>query len=219
MTAERYVNAVVKRVKCSNEKRREIRQQMLSDISAALEQGESLDEVINRMGTAKDMANEFNENISETEQKKYVKKKRMQIIVIAVAAVVVMAVLVVLAYLVLFPKTADIGSAGIFEETVVEEKVVEVVEWLNDDNYEALQADATEEMQPVLAEEQMQDVKKQLSDDWGECQSFGTVYMSEVSQMGKDYAMGEITVTYENINVTFRLSFDQDMKLAGLYMR
>ena len=43
--------------------------------------------------------------------------------------------------------------------------------------------------------------------------------MTEFIQMRKHLAIGEITVTYENISVTYRLSYDRDMKLAGIYIR
>lgn len=215
MTAEKYVNTIIKHIKCSNTKRKEIRQQLLSDISAALEQGESLDAIINRMGSAKNMAREFNENLSETESKKYVKGRRIKIVSFLAA---ILAMLAILTYWIL-PKVAKVGSGGIFEETVVEEKMKDVIEKFNQDDYETLRAESIEEMQPALTKEQMAEAKKQLSEDWGSCQSMGKVYMSEVSQMGKHYVVGEITVVYEHVSITFHLTFDEDMKLAGLYMR
>ena len=71
MTAEKYVNAIIKKVKCGKEKRQEIKEQLLSDISIALEQGETLEEIINHMGSVQEMAAEFNENLSGEEHRKY----------------------------------------------------------------------------------------------------------------------------------------------------
>ena len=48
MTAEKYVNAVVKKVKCSKSQREEFRQQLLSDISVAKEQGEQIEKILGR---------------------------------------------------------------------------------------------------------------------------------------------------------------------------
>ena len=219
MTAEKYVNTIIKQIKCSNAKRKEIRRQLLSDISAAQEQGESLDAIINRMGSAKNMAREFNENLSETESKKYVKGRRIKIVAfLAAILAAILTILVILAYWFL-PKGAEIASSGIFEETVVEEKIKDVVERFNQDDYETLRAEAIEEIQSALTKEQMAEAKNQISEDWGSYQSMGNIYMSEVSQMGKHYVVGEITVVYEHVSITFRLTFDEDMKLAGLYMR
>lgn len=113
MTAEKYVNTVVKHVKCSKGKRREIKQQLLSDISAAEEQGEQTEEILRRMGNA----------------------------------------------------------------------------------------------------------KTQISDDWGNFQSWGSIYLSEVTQQGQTFAVGQATAVYEHVTVTYTISFDEDMKLAGLYMK
>lgn len=215
MTAEEYVNKIVKKVKCGKEKRREIKQQLLSDISIALEQGEKLEEVIKDMGSVQEMAAEFNDNLSETEHKKYLKNRNKKL----AAAVVCILVLVIAAVYWVVPKGAKVGKSGVFEQAVVEEQIKGVVQELNEQNYEALQEKSIEVMKPYMVAETMEEAKKQIADDWGECKSFGTVYMTEISQMGKQSVVGEVTVTYENASVTFRISFDQNMKLAGLYMR
>ena len=77
MTAEKYVNAVIRRVKCSGKQRRELRQQLLSDISAAREQGEQMNEILERMGSIDTVAKEFNENLPEQEQKKFRRTRKI----------------------------------------------------------------------------------------------------------------------------------------------
>ena len=74
-------------------------------------------------------------------------------------------------------------------------------------------------MQAVLNAEEMEDAKSLLSDDWGERKLFGAVYMVELIQGNRHYAVGEMTVTYENVSTTYHLTYDQDMRLAGIYMR
>ena len=51
MSAEKYVDSVVRKVRCGREKKKEIRQQLLSDITAAREEGESLESIIGRIGS------------------------------------------------------------------------------------------------------------------------------------------------------------------------
>ncbi len=41
----------------------------------------------------------------------------------------------------------------------------------------------------------------------------------EVLQRGKYFAVCQVTVTYENTSVTYTISFDESMKIAGLYMK
>lgn len=215
MTAEKYVNAIIKKVKCGKEKRREIKEQLLSDITIALEQGDTLEEIMKNMGSVQEIAAEFNENLSFEEHKRYVKSRRIKIVSGVAAALVVVAAAVYW----FLPKGAEIGTSGKFEQAVVEERIKAVVQELNEKDYEALQENAIELMKPYLTEETMEAAKKQTAADWGEFKSFGTVYMAEISQMGKQSVVGEVTATYENASVTFRISFDEDMKLAGLYMR
>ena len=43
--------------------------------------------------------------------------------------------------------------------------------------------------------------------------------MAEVKQKGQLFAVTEMSVSYENTAVTYRISFDKDMRLAGLYLR
>ena len=79
MTAEKYATSIVKRVKCSKEKRNEIKQQLLSDITAATEQGNTIEEVIKQMGDPHELAKEFNDSLPKTEHSKYVRNKIIKI--------------------------------------------------------------------------------------------------------------------------------------------
>ena len=112
MTAEKYVNAVIRRVKCSGKQRRELRQQLLSDISAAREQGEQMNEILERMGSIDTVAKEFNENLPEQEQKKF---RRTRMTCILSAALLLLVCLALVAWW-LSPKYAEIGSDGRFQE-------------------------------------------------------------------------------------------------------
>ena len=82
-----------------------------------------------------------------------------------------------------------------------------------------MQAKATEEMKPMLTAESMESAKATVSDDWGAFEAYGTVYAVQIKQQGKRYAVGQMTVGYENVSVTYTLTFEEDMKLAGLYIR
>ena len=67
MNQEKYVIAVLKKLKCSGSKKKEIRKELESDIAAALENGESLEEIMARMGSPASLAGEFNDNFSKEE--------------------------------------------------------------------------------------------------------------------------------------------------------
>ena len=118
MTAEKYVRDITQKIRCSKKKRMEIKQQLLSDISAALENGEGLEEVLKRMGSVKEVVKEFNQNLSEQEEKAYQKGKRRSIFLGALLAVMV---LIAVGYWYL-PKTALLEES-VFKKEIVEEHI------------------------------------------------------------------------------------------------
>lgn len=215
MNEKQYVNAIVRKIKCDGKKKKEIKRQLLTDISMRAKQGERSEDIISRMGTAKEIADGFNENISMEEQKRYVRNKVLKI------AIPIIAVLVFTSLLVywMLPKAADIEQSKYFNKEQVEAAMKETIELLDAEDYTALQKNAIPQMQPLLNAETMSDVRKTLSDDWGERKQFGAVYMVEMIQGNSHFAVGEITVTYENVSATYRLTYDEDMRFAGIYVR
>ena len=65
----------------------------------------------------------------------------------------------------------------------------------------------------------MENVRKQIAEDWGQRESFGVLYTMELVQGNEHFAVGEVTVSYENATVTYRLTYDREMQLAGLFIR
>ena len=78
---------------------------------------------------------------------------------------------------------------------------------------------ATSEMQPYLTEEKMEEAKKTIGDDWGTFRNFGKTYMTEIRQDGQSFAMVQMNASYDNVSVIYTLTFDAEMKLAGIYMK
>ncbi len=215
MTAEKYVNAIVKKIKCGKKRREEIRQQLISDISAQVSQGRKLDDIMRQMGAAPEIAEGFNENLSDDERKKYRRARRIKIFI----TIFVIIIILIAGIYVYLPKSSPIEDSAYFQRDIVEEYMKNTTIQVGKNDYAALQENATEQMKPIFDENYLPNAKNQLSSDWGQLKSFGSIYLTEVSQLGKHFAVGEITVVYENITVTYRLSFDKDMKLSGLYMR
>ncbi|MCD8325835.1 MAG: hypothetical protein LUC90_03860 [Lachnospiraceae bacterium] len=67
MSAEIYVRKIVKKVKCTRKYRKQLKQDLLGEVKAMLEQGMTMDDVISNMGSIEEAAGEFNENRSEQE--------------------------------------------------------------------------------------------------------------------------------------------------------
>lgn len=215
MDADKYVNAIARKIKCGGKRKKEIKKQLMTDIDMRMKQGEQLEEIILQMGTAKEIADGFNENISSKEQKRYARNKVLKIVL---PIVVVLVFLVLYGYWML-PKSFDIGQSKCFDQEQVEAAMKETIELLDAGDYAALQESTIPQMQSLLNAETMDKAKGALSDDWGERKQFGAVYMAELIQGNKHFAVGEITVTYENVSATYRLTYDEKMRLSGIYVR
>ena len=215
MDEKRYVNAVARKLKCGGKRKREIKRQLLADMQARENQGERLDDIISRMGKAEEIAEGFNENISAEERKRYARNRVLKIVIPISLALFFLG----MAGYWLFPKTVDIGKSRYFDKEEVEAAMKETVELLDAEEYAVLQENAIPQMQSLLNAETRESMRKALSDEWGERKQFGAVYLVEVIQGNRHLAVGEMTVTYENVSVTYRLSYDEDMRLAGIYVR
>lgn len=215
MDEKSYVNAVARKLKCDGKRKKEIKKQLLADIQARENQGERLEEIISRMGKAGEIADGFNENISLKEQRRYAGNKVLKIVIPVVLAVIFIG----MAVFFMLPKTVDIEKSRIFDKEEVEAAMKETIELLDAEDYDALQKNATSGMQPLLNAETRENMRRTLSGDWGERRQFGAVYMVELIQGNRHFAVGEMTVTYENVSVTYRLTYDADMRFAGIYVR
>jgi len=215
MTAQIYVNQIVKKVKCSRKKREEIRRQLLADIQMELEQGVPLDALMLRMGEPIAIAEEFNQNLSEQECRKY-KRGAVGKVIAGIAAGLAVVVLAAAWFL---PAGLRFGSSGLFTEAEVEAKSKEVIRMLDAEDYEALEACMDVRLQKVLTKEMIEEAKEQAGTDWGAFQEFGKCYMAEQRQQGRTRAVVQMNAAYENIGVTYTLFFNDDMKLSGFYVK
>lgn len=216
MNQEQYVRSVLKRLKCSSGKKKDIRRELESDIAGAMEGGETWEEIRKRMGEASAVAAEFNENFSKEELKEAKRKKIWSIIGIVAAA---LAVLLAAGFYIL-PKGYPIEERGNYSEEEVVTEALVVIKYFSEEDYEAIQAKcSTEKMAQVMTGENLEETRKIFGDDWGSIVSYGNAYTSEIVQMGKSTAVVQINVTYENTAITYTISFDKNMKLCGFYMK
>ncbi len=216
MTAEKYVKEVLKLLKCRTAKKKEIRDRLLSDINSAVASGEKLEEVLAKMGIPWDYANHYNDNFDKDEQKAAKREKAMKIWGIIIAAVVIVGALVYWN----MPKWSDISESTVFDEEEVRTAAEEIITLYSDDDYEAVVAYMTDDMKAVLNAPTLQLSKSQLvTEEFGELQSFGQMYLSEAKQGSRLFAMVQVSVSYTNTSVVYTLTFDADMKLAGFYVK
>lgn len=219
MSAEKYVNLILKNVKCSKKKGTEIKEQLLSDIYMRMDKGEAWDSIMQSMGAPEEISDEFNQNLSEDEKKAYKKRKTFKVIVSITVAILIVMLLLVSYIRWTLPKISEIGSSGIFSQEIVEEKTKNVILLLNQNDFDALQADSTDAIKSMLTLETIDQARALTSNDWGQMESIGTIYSCEFRQRGQIFATVQVNVSYEHVNVIYTITFDKEMKLAGLYMR
>lgn len=219
MKTETYVDKIVKQMQCSKSKKEEIRKQLLGDIRERVVAGESEEAVIAQMGTVEELAQEFNESFSAKERKRSRKSRSTKMIIITILVIIgLFAIATALLYWML-PKGTDISESSTFVKEQVEARVEEVINLLDDGAYDTLAENATEQMAGVLNDEDMDAAKQLVGDDWGARVELGTIYMQEVEQQGVHYVITQVAASYENVTVTYTITFDENMKLAGIYMK
>lgn len=93
-----------------------------------------------------------------------------------------------------------------------------VIDCMNCSDFDAIYSISNPKMQEALS-------TAELKENWeslhaGSFQEISRYYSAEIdSRLQGDYAVCEVLVTYSNQPVTFTISFDTDMKLAGFYMK
>lgn len=116
------------------------------------------------------------------------------------------------------PKTISIEGSRYFNRSDIEASMREAITLLDDNGYAALREMSTQRMQLVLTDAIIQ-AKNHLAPEFGKQIAYGTPSVVEVVENGMHYAVGEVTVSYEHVDVTYRLTFNSDGKLASLEMR
>lgn len=213
MTREKYVKSIVKKLKCSRTKKQEIKKWLESDISAAIEGGEPMESIVERMGTPENAAKEFNDNFPPEELKAAGRNKKIKI---AVIIVFVLAAVAALAYWFLPKASTEITH---FDEEKVKERVELIIDLLDADNYEEIRNYSIEAMKTEEIEKSIREIKTLFGSDWGKRESFGAMYIVELTQMGQRMVTVQVNVSYENTSVTYTITLDKDLQLGGLYMR
>lgn len=215
MTKQEYIRQVVKHLQCSRTKKDEIARQLDSDMETALGEGKKLEEIVEEMGMPEALAGEFNENLGQAEKKQRKRRRLTVILTVVLLAVTTAGGFIYWA----IPKGRDINESRTFDTARVQECAEEVIRLVSVEDYEALDRCLTTEVRDALKKTSLPAIKQMVGEDWGDFRAIGSTYMTEISQMGRHYAVVQTNVSYENISVVFTLSFDEEMLLYGIYMK
>lgn len=110
-------------------------------------------------------------------------------------------------------------SAGRLSDAYNEDKVKtaaeDVINKLNEKDYNGILKDSSDELKISLPDNKLEETWEGFSKNTGEFKSISKVTLAEKN----GYAVAIINTKYENKNVTFTLSFNKDMRLAGVYIK
>lgn len=122
-------------------------------------------------------------------------------------------------FLRMWPSSKDISESTVFQAEQVEEQAKYMISLLDAGEYATMREYETPDMQATLSNTAINQAKAAVADEFGAFVAYGSIEMSEMTQGSKTYAFVQMVVTYENTDVTYSLTFDEDMKLAGIYMK
>ena len=114
-------------------------------------------------------------------------------------------------------QTAEVQAP--FDVQVVEQHVMATVTRFEKDDITGLQAEATAELRPHLTAEQVTGAKAEFAPKWGPRGAVGKPLMTAGKEGDKWYVICELAVGYKATAVVYRLSYDENMKLAGFFVR
>ena len=106
-----------------------------------------------------------------------------------------------------------------FDVKVVEQHVMATIARFEREDITALQLEATQELRPHLTAEQVTGAKAEFAPKWGPRGAVGKPLMTAGKEGDKWYVICELAVGYKATAVVYRLSYDENMKLAGFFVR
>ncbi len=219
MEQNSFLKTVAKNLHCSRRKKKEICKDIQSDIEVALQNGESWADIETRMGTPREIAKEFNENMPPKELQNTRKRRIAFIIIIAVFLLAAVAIKISVDQF-NEPKIEEFGSSGLFQEDAVDQKVEEIVILVGADRLEELLNDySTADLSGGITADALRELKKLLNPPWGNYQKITSSYYFEVISPGKIWTIADVVALYDNCTISYRLTFTPEMKLDGIYMK
>lgn len=106
-----------------------------------------------------------------------------------------------------------------FDPQVVEQHMLATIERFEKGDVNGLQGEAAADLRPHLTAEKINEAKAEFTPKWGARVSVGKPYMTAGKENDTWYTVCEIAVGYKSTAVVYRLSYDANMNLVGLFVR
>lgn len=155
--------------------------------------------------------------INMTSEEKKKRKRKNLLITLGVVLAIIAVIAAVIVWI--WPKSKDISESTVFQAQEVEQQTQYIISLLDEADYTTFNTCTTGDMNTTLTPAAVTQAKAKVSDNFGSFVSFGEITMDEMNQHGNVYAFAQQEVKYENVTVIYSLTFDENMKLVGLYIR
>ena len=115
----------------------------------------------------------------------------------------------------------SVKLADIYDENIVTERAKEVVEMINSQDYDKVNAEIRDDLQDQLTASKLKDVIGAKLDEAGafiEYPSITTLGQKSKTS-GEDYATVVLVGKYEKSTVVFTITMDSNLDIVGLYVK
>lgn len=109
--------------------------------------------------------------------------------------------------------------ADTFDVAAVEVKAKSVIDSLNQADYTGVVAMLREDLREALPADKIKAAVDQVYGSAGAFEKYEKVVVAGQKAENKDIAVAVVRAKYADYTVTFTISFDQDLKVIGLYMK
>jgi predicted small lipoprotein YifL len=106
-----------------------------------------------------------------------------------------------------------------FDKEEVTARAEQVVAWVVEDNFTAVVETVRGDLQETLSEDALKDAVDTTLADAGTFVEIDATTVTEQEADGNTYAVAVIIAKYENRDVQYTLSFDENMALIGFYIK
>ena len=116
---------------------------------------------------------------------------------------------------------SSVKLADIYDENIVTERAKEVVEMINSQDYDKVNAEIRDDLQDQLTSNQLKDAIGAKLVDAGsfiEYQSI-TTFGQKSKTSGEDYATVVLVGKYEKSTIVFTITMDSNLDIVGLYVK
>lgn len=137
---------------------------------------------------------------------------------ILVAFIITLAVIIVGAFVYIYirsPKTTNLADSTLFTEEEVYSKSEEIIGLFENGEYDGLRALCNTEMVGRMTDDVLKNGMDSFGGSLGERIEVTSKEGVEAKQSDGYYAMTRYKIKYENIELTYTIILDTDMKLAG----